>query len=312
MSMLPASIREWREEYCRHVHNIDFEPLSELQFRASFLPIFAELRAVRSALSPGFTFLDEALVRDGDDDFGFGIPLSRNLEFHHLGRSLRLDRNDGVLMHMTGTGWVGSPQPFAYIALFVPQADLAARTAHPEHALMRRLPARTDALRLLRTYLRALEKGSSDNWQAGHETIRRHVVDLVALAITYSGDIGESCMSAVKAARLHSALHRIAQCFQDPQLSVATIAESQGISPRYLQRLMELSGISFTKHVNELRLQRAFMMLTETQNGKRYRISDIALEVGFSDISYFNRMFRSRFGETPSAVRMRSRAAPVE
>jgi AraC-like DNA-binding protein len=33
------------------------------------------------------------------------------------------------------------------------------------------------------------------------------------------------------------------------------------------------------------------------------RISDIALEVGFADLSWFNRQFRRRFGASPSDIR---------
>jgi AraC-like DNA-binding protein len=73
----------------------------------------------------------------------------------------------------------------------------------------------------------------------------------------------------------------------------------------YLHHLIEASGTSFTAHVNELRLQRAFALLTEACDGTR-RISDIALEAGFSDLSHFNRLFRSRFGDTPSGVRAQS------
>ncbi len=80
------------------------------------------------------------------------------------------------------------------------------------------------------------------------------------------------------------------------------MARDLRISPRYLQRLLETSGTSFTARVNELRLQRAFTLLTETRDGE-LRISDIALQVGFSDISHFNRLFRSRFGDTPRGVR---------
>jgi len=35
-------------------------------------------------------------------------------------------------------------------------------------------------------------------------------------------------------------------------------------------------------------------------------IIDIAFVVGFGDVSHFNRMFRGRFGETPSGVRSSS------
>lgn len=34
-------------------------------------------------------------------------------------------------------------------------------------------------------------------------------------------------------------------------------------------------------------------------------ISAVAYDVGFSDLSYFNRVFRRRFGATPSDVRRR-------
>jgi methylphosphotriester-DNA--protein-cysteine methyltransferase len=34
------------------------------------------------------------------------------------------------------------------------------------------------------------------------------------------------------------------------------------------------------------------------------KISMIALDAGFSDLSYFNRTFRRRYGETPSGIRM--------
>jgi AraC-like DNA-binding protein len=36
------------------------------------------------------------------------------------------------------------------------------------------------------------------------------------------------------------------------------------------------------------------------------KISDISLNVGFSDLSYFNRTFRRAFGVTPSELRASS------
>jgi AraC-like DNA-binding protein len=61
-------------------------------------------------------------------------------------------------------------------------------------------------------------------------------------------------------------------------------------------------GKSFTEHLVEHRLERAFSMLSD----RRYlhlAIIDIAFTVGFGDVSHFNRVFRRRFGETPSGVR---------
>jgi len=36
------------------------------------------------------------------------------------------------------------------------------------------------------------------------------------------------------------------------------------------------------------------------------KIADMAVEAGFTDLSYFNRAFRRAFGVTPSAMRERA------
>ena len=60
-------ILEWREQHARRRLKVDFEPLAGAIFHASVKPIFPELRIVRAALSPGFLFRDDDLIRDGDD-----------------------------------------------------------------------------------------------------------------------------------------------------------------------------------------------------------------------------------------------------
>jgi AraC-like DNA-binding protein len=55
-------------------------------------------------------------------------------------------------------------------------------------------------------------------------------------------------------------------------------------------------------HVLNRRLERAAELLCDSRHVRR-RIGDIAFEVGFVDLSYFNRAFRRRFGDTPSGTR---------
>jgi AraC-like DNA-binding protein len=297
-------IREWREDFARRWLSIDFRPLSDAPFRSSVKPILDDLRSARFGFTPGVTFRDEGLVQDGDNSFSLLISQSRNLYVIHQGRDLRLGPGDATLLHVCRTGSVGSREDIRYIAVMIPPPELAARSAHLHDAVMQRLPRRTEALQLLRAYLGALEKGRPGAWKEGRETIRQHVIDLAALAITPHGALGESGLSAVVAGRLNAALQHIEEHFDDPELSVAAVARSQGISPRYLHRLIEMRGTSFTARVNELRLQRAFILLTSAR-ANAHRVSDVALQVGFSDISHFNRLFRSRYGDTPSGVRGR-------
>jgi len=296
------SIHEWREQCARCCLDLDFEPLHGAPFRAALALVFENPCVVRAALSPGFAFRDANPIRDGDSNFEFFISQSRNLDVVQQGREIRLGLGDAAIVQASEPVRVGSRESFGFLAVVIPPTELEARKACSGNALMQRLSAKSEAMRLLRGYIRSLERMGPAAFLDGHEIVRRHIIDLVVFAATPHRPIGESSASAIVAARLGAALDYITSCFRDPELSLTTVALNLHISPRYLQRLMETSGISFTERVNELRLQRACALLMEP-HADASRISDIALEAGFSDISYFNRLFRSRFGDTPSDVR---------
>jgi AraC-like DNA-binding protein len=90
-------------------------------------------------------------------------------------------------------------------------------------------------------------------------------------------------------------------------IQISGLAVKLGISQRYLQRLLEATGKTFTEHVEELRLDRAFSLLSTI--GADKRVSDIAFAVGYSDLTNFYRHFRSRFGDTPKGI---ARSAPTD
>ena len=118
-------------------------------------------------------------------------------------------------------------------------------------------------LRLLTGYLSQLS-GCNLGEPELQRTVETHIQDLAALAIGANRDAREAGMRAVAAARLGAARAHIAACFDDAEMTVVSVARRLGVSPRYLQRLFEASGTSFTAHVTELRLQKAFAQLTDS------------------------------------------------
>jgi AraC-like DNA-binding protein len=77
------------------------------------------------------------------------------------------------------------------------------------------------------------------------------------------------------------------------------------MTPRYVHLLLEETGRSFSEHVLDRRLCLSQCLLTDP-NRASVKISNIAFECGFTDLSYFNRTFRRRFGATPSEMRAAS------
>ncbi len=106
----------------------------------------------------------------------------------------------------------------------------------------------------------------------------------------------------IRAARLGAILQEIERRSSDPNLSAATVAQRLGITPRYVHLLLEDTGGSFTFHVLQRRLEKAAALLCDPRWHMR-RIAEVAVEAGFTDLSYFNRSFRRRYGVTPSEIR---------
>ena len=295
----------WHEEFGRGVVRVDIEPLSDVPFCAeATLRALPGLRTIACAGSPVRNRRTAAQTADGDASIGLFINLGRAATASQRGRDVVLRAGDAVLIGHDPS--VVIPSPAGFLGVIVPHAALASRVGNIDDRTMCLIPRRTEPLRLVRSYLRSLPQKSIFRSPTLRSTVVSHIHDLVALALSRPRVMDEEGLSAVRAARLAAILDRIAEHFQDPDLTVAMVAHKQGISPRYLQYLLEASGTSFSARVNDLRLQRAFALLTDPRECGR-RISDVALECGFSDISHFNRMFRCRFGDTPSGVRAQHR-----
>ena len=206
-------VLEWRKQYARRCLRVDFEPFAGAIFHASVKSIFPELRIVRAALSPGFLFRDDYLIRDGDDSIGFVVAQSGQLTARHLGREVQLAPGDATMMLMSATGGIGWRESSVLFDMLISPAEWEARGARPEVGLMQRLWGKSEAMQLLRGYVRSLERiglaASVDN----HALIRKHMVDLAVVAATARCPIGESSASEVVAARRTAALDYIASHF---------------------------------------------------------------------------------------------------
>lgn len=130
-----------------------------------------------------------------------------------------------------------------------------------------------------------------------------HVHDLAVMALGARSDAAEIARGrGLRAARMTLIKADVATNLTHPALSLTWIAARHGISPRYLRDLFAGEGASFSDHVLAQRLSHAHTLLSNPQLSDR-RIGTIALESGFGDLSYFNRVYRRRYGMTPSDTR---------
>jgi AraC-like DNA-binding protein len=296
-------VSRWREEFGRTLVQVDIEPLpfDDHPFHAE--AALVALPGIGMAVISGSTMRFDRtrpLAAKGDGSLGMIVNLEDRAPAAQFGRDVMLGAGDAIAVIPNEPGVLVARKQ---LGLVFPRGPIVERIRDVEDAAMRLIPKSSEPLRLLRRYLAFVRReimpgvGSAELGQA----VVNHIHDLIALAISPNRDTVNAGLGAIAAARLAACIEDIAKSFADPGLSVTTLARRQSVSPRYLQRLFETSGISFTARVQELRLQQAAVLLAESDQ----RIADIALQVGFADVSHFNRLFRARFGETPTAARGR-------
>jgi acetamidase/formamidase/AraC-like DNA-binding protein len=153
--------------------------------------------------------------------------------------------------------------------------------------------------RMLDATARTLDTLTDVEWA----TVAQSLVDLLlTLAHGLSAPASDTNTSATQAALLHRICQTIERRLDDPELAPARVAQAEGISERYLQKLFEGVSDNFTHYVRERRLQRAWADLSNPAEAHR-SISEIAYRYGFGDSAHFSRTFRHRFGLPPREFR---------
>ena len=153
--------------------------------------------------------------------------------------------------------------------------------------------------RTLESAARNLEQLSEVEWGALAQSLADLLPIFLRQLVAPTTDAGGT---ATKAALLHRLCQTIERRLDDPGLTPARVAQVEGISERYLQKLFEGSGSSFTNYVRERRLQRTSAELSNPAEA-HHSISEIAYRNGFSDSAHFSRAFRHRFGLSPREFR---------
>jgi AraC-like DNA-binding protein len=137
----------------------------------------------------------------------------------------------------------------------------------------------------------------------GQQRAAQHLIDLTSLLLGAAPDRVElATKRGYSPARFDLIKADVLKNLHRHDLTIDLVARAHGLSPRQAQRFFAHSGTTFTDFVLAARLSLAHRLLCDPRFHHR-KITDIAYSAGFGDLSYFNREFRRRFGDTPSATR---------
>ena len=294
----------WREEFGRVVLKLDVNPLGEEPFYAdSKLLALQGIGLFTGNCTSTRYQTTPALIANNDDSVIVQKLINNFGSTIHAGREASLTAGDGIVLSCTDPLNFLVPKGGLTSGVRLSRPVLQALAPGLNDAYNRVIPGQSDALNLLFGYLKVLESQEAVASPELERILVTHIYDLAALALGASRDTAEMARErGLRAARLRSIKDDIAARLTEPNLSLDSVALRHRVSPRYIQKLFEMEGTSFSDYVRAGRLARTHRMLQDPRFS-HMGISTIAYECGFGDITAFNRAFRRHYDASPSDIR---------
>ncbi|WP_045825955.1 AraC family transcriptional regulator [Teredinibacter turnerae] len=99
-------------------------------------------------------------------------------------------------------------------------------------------------------------------------------------------------------------LAHIAGEYNNPEINIESTAATLGTTRSKINKLLKAElGLTFTAYINKLRLAEAARLLIEEDH---LSVKQIALGVGFVNVTYFNALFKKEYGCAPKTFRLNS------
>jgi len=256
--------------------------------------------------TPAHYHVTRELLKDGRDIIAVSILRSGEALATQFGQELIGGVGSASVLSGTDPSVSTLNTDGSFITLALSRPAIAELAPDYAAAFGRPIPADDPALRMLTKYLDAVMTADELAHPDVARSVSAHILDLVALALGARGEQAEAALGGAKAARLKALKSDVMSMLGNGELSSELIAGRHGISSRYVRKLFEQEGISFTSFVLGERLTRVRRMLRDPRYA-HLTIAQLAHACGFNDISYFNRAFRRHFGAKPSDFREAAR-----
>ena len=244
----------------------------------------------------------EQIRKAGEDDFLISFQMEKQCVVRQYGREAILTPGSFAMYDSTAPYSLSFSEAFHQFVIQMPREVLARHLIEPEKYSAVTMNANSGLGLVLKDFIFSLVGELSTSEVPPSEVLSENLVNLIALSFSstvFQNDLAES--DCVKEALMRRIRQFVENNLFDPKLNNNRIAESQGISVRYLHKLFQNEEESIHEMIINKRLASAYELLMDDSD-TRPSVENIAYHVGFSGAPHFSRAFKARYGICPSSV----------
>lgn len=153
----------------------------------------------------------------------------------------------------------------------------------------------------------SMEAENTMSRQGKYYMLKSYMIQLLLLIIREQYDpVERNGAYAFESVNKKYVVEQILNYFEDhynEKISLDQIADNMYLSPFYVSKIFKSeTGDTPIRHLINIRLEKAHELL---ENGWTGSIQEAAAKVGYDDAYHFSKLFKKRFGVSPSQVRRR-------
>jgi AraC-like DNA-binding protein len=300
----------WHDVVAESFTVLDVAPVSTSQFDADIAVIPLGGYGLGNAVSEPASINRTKHIRPHEGHRYFlHLQLEGKLHAFQDGHSAVLEEGDMVLCDNAAPYSLSFRERASTLIFSIPPKELYSRLPAAEMFLGVRLCGSAGLPSIVSAMLKSLwaRAQGGERWGAdiGHR-IAGNVVDVLA---TSCAEIQNTQVheSAVGNARRLGIVRHIENNLKDPDLSPASIARAQSLSPRYMRLLFAKQNETVSQYILRRRLEECAKRLCDI-GWRSQTVTEIAFACGFNNASHFARTFRQQFGMSAREYRL-ARAA---
>jgi len=305
-------LEAWRNVLSQLLLKVDLKALSAEPFRVeASLRALTGIRFGSGYFTPSAYYRTRELAAEDNDDLLLIVNLEGPLSALLDGNELVIREGDGCLLSCTQVFDLVRHAAGKLLFARIERNCVRPIVPNVDQLVGQTIPRSNEGLAHFTTFLRKLDERQPLESEELRRCVVAHAFNVLSLVLNSpAAGVGPQSRERPGVTRLSSIQKFVTQNLADQDISVASVAAANRLSPRQLQRLFEASGTTFSEFLLTERLRSVYAALLDAEQRER-SVSDIALASGFGDVSYFNRAFRRHYGNSPSEVRRAALASPL-
>lgn len=231
-----------------------------------------------------------------EEEYLITVPRLSPIDFRQIGREVRCDPGGFILERGDEPYRFSYDAPNELSVLKISKKSLSEKVRDPDRFCARIIDARSGLPALFTLMMQQLHSLPLSEGRAA-EVLGRQMVEVLALALDEMAGDDHQVRTAVRAGHLRRAEQVVSKHLSNPDLSPEFVADACGISKRYLHELFGDTNQTVSQFIREERLTAARDTIISSP---ALSMAEISYRFGFCDQAQFSRLFKAKFGLSPS------------